>query len=82
MLALSIVEGFARGFLSLHRAALSASRRNSANSNYSRTYGTPGGGGVPVCRSDHPRNSFPCVSYEKTGEGALVIPMITEYLLD
>jgi hypothetical protein len=38
-------EGFARGVLSLHRAALSASRNNSANSNYSRTYATPGVGG-------------------------------------
>lgn len=36
---------FARGFLSLHRAALSASRKNSANSNYSRTYATPRGRG-------------------------------------
>jgi hypothetical protein len=34
---------FARGFLSLHRAVLSASLKNSANSNYSRTYATPGG---------------------------------------
>jgi hypothetical protein len=38
-------EGLARGWLSLHRAALSASRKNSANSNYSRTYAPPGGGG-------------------------------------
>jgi len=39
MLALSgLCEGFARGFLSLHRAAFSASCTNSANSNYSRTY--------------------------------------------
>jgi hypothetical protein len=29
---------FARGFLSLRRAALSASLKNSVNSNYSRTY--------------------------------------------
>jgi hypothetical protein len=35
----------ARGFLSLHRAALSASFKNSANSNYSRTYPTPQGEG-------------------------------------
>src|SRR5580765_2643121 len=36
---------FARGFISSHRAALSASRKHSANSNYSRTYATPGGRG-------------------------------------
>src|SRR5579859_7125801 len=86
---------FARGFLSLHRVALSASRKNSANSNYSRTYepfsrksndsrtyGPSEGGGVPVSRSDHSRNSFPCVSYEKTGGWGPVIPMTREYLLD
>src|SRR6267378_8333405 len=36
---------FAREFLSSHRATLSASRKDSANSNYSRTYTTPGGWG-------------------------------------
>jgi hypothetical protein len=46
MLALSIAEGFARRFLSLHRATLSASRKGFANSNYSRTYATPRGVGV------------------------------------
>ena len=35
---------FARGFLFLHRAALSASLQNFANSNHSRTYATPGWG--------------------------------------
>ncbi len=45
MLALSIAEGFARGFLSSHRATLSASRKDSANSNHSRAYATPRGRG-------------------------------------
>ena len=39
-------EGFARGFLSSRRATLSASLKNSANSNYSRTYVPPPGRGV------------------------------------
>src|SRR5579859_1355186 len=38
-------EGFARGFLSSRRATLSASLKNSANSNYSRTYVPPPGRG-------------------------------------
>jgi hypothetical protein len=58
---------FARGFLSLHRAPLSASRKNSANSNYSRTYATPGVGGVPVSWSDRSRNSFVSPTYANTG---------------
>jgi hypothetical protein len=36
---------FARGFPSSYRAALSASCKDFANSNYSRTYATPGGRG-------------------------------------
>jgi hypothetical protein len=59
-------EGFARGFLSLHRAALSASRKNSANSNYSRTYATPRGWGV----------------YQSPGQTApatLLFPLHTQY---
>src|SRR5580692_11534430 len=44
MLALSIAEGFTRRFLSSHRATLSASRKGFANSNYSCTYATSGGG--------------------------------------
>jgi hypothetical protein len=67
MLALSIVEGFARGFLSLHRAALSASCKDSANSNHSRTYATPGEGCVPVSWSDRSHNSFVSPAYAKTG---------------
>jgi hypothetical protein len=56
---------FAREFLSSHRAALSASLKNFANSNYSRTYeayscksnysrtyATPGGGGIPCSQSE------------------------------
>src|SRR5579859_4521761 len=43
---------FARRFLFLYRADLSAPRKNSANSNYSRTYEIPGVGDIPVSLSD------------------------------
>src|SRR5579859_1662395 len=43
---------FARRFLFLYRADLSAPRKNSANSNYSCTYEIPGVGDIPVSLSD------------------------------
>jgi hypothetical protein len=67
MLALGIAEGFARRFLSSHRATLSASRKDSANSNYSRTYATPGGGVCTGPWSDRSHNAFVSPAYAKTG---------------
>jgi len=74
MLTLSgLREGFARGFLSLHRAALSASRKNSANSNYSRKLALSAcvEGYEPFTRkSNHSRTyAIP------RGRGVLVIPI-------
>ncbi len=49
---------------------------NSPNSNYSRTYATPGGGGVPVSWSDrsHTTPLFPLLR-QKQGGGGLLIPI-------
>jgi len=86
---------FARGFLSLHRVALSASRKNSANSNhsrtyepfsrksnYSRTYGSPGEGVYRSPGQTIPATPFPASLTKKQGGWGPVIPMTREYLLD